>query len=561
MKRLIPYILVILLSLPTLIHLLRPGYFPMHDDLQSIRVEGMTQCFKEFQLPCRWVADMGYGYGYPQFNYYGPLPYYLMSAFNLLGLGIFDSVKLGFALSLILGNLTMFALAKALFGDPYSAFLSVILYAYNPYRASDLYSRGAMGESWAFVFLPLILLQIRKLAQKPSLRTLVLTGVSFALLFSTHNITTLIFTPLAFLWALLMFFRHSGKRFRDSLISSFKWFSLAVLWGVILSAFFLLPVIFEKQFAHTETMIGGYFDYRAHFVTLKQMFLTSFWGFGSSEIGPTDDLSFFFSPLLLFSLLSSSILLIRSLFKRDWDISLPVILLVFMGLLSAFMSHEKSAPVWALISPLVYLQFPWRFLVLSNFFFSLSAGFMLYHIKASTSRTILAVLFVLTFLFSASFFRPLRWLDLTEREKFSGTLFDRQMTISIFDYLPTSADTPPTSPAPVLPTSSVRESSITDYLTTATNISFTFETGRPVTLKLNRLYFPGWEVRVNGKNVPVGYGSDGNMFINLTPGKFIIDAHLKETPLRLFSDLLTLISLPVTFFILLKTQKHGSLTS
>ena len=63
MKRLLPYILVILLSLPTVISLMRPGYFPMHDDLQAVRVFGMTECFKEFQIPCRWVADMGYGYG------------------------------------------------------------------------------------------------------------------------------------------------------------------------------------------------------------------------------------------------------------------------------------------------------------------------------------------------------------------------------------------------------------------------------------------------------------------------------------------------------------------
>ena len=68
----------------------------MHDDMQGMRVNEMVKCFKDFQIPCRWVPSIGYNYGYPQFNYYGPLSYYVMSFFNLLGVGVFDSVKIGF---------------------------------------------------------------------------------------------------------------------------------------------------------------------------------------------------------------------------------------------------------------------------------------------------------------------------------------------------------------------------------------------------------------------------------------------------------------------------------
>ncbi|MDO8658737.1 MAG: hypothetical protein Q7K55_08400, partial [Candidatus Levybacteria bacterium] len=51
-------------------------YFTHHDDVQVIRLYEMDKCFKDQQIPCRWVPDLGGVYGYPLFNYYAPLPYY-----------------------------------------------------------------------------------------------------------------------------------------------------------------------------------------------------------------------------------------------------------------------------------------------------------------------------------------------------------------------------------------------------------------------------------------------------------------------------------------------------
>jgi hypothetical protein len=73
-KRLFWIILIIATTVPTFSTLIRPGFFPMHDDLQAFRIYEMDKCFSDFQIPCRWVPDAGYQYGYPQFNYYPPLP-------------------------------------------------------------------------------------------------------------------------------------------------------------------------------------------------------------------------------------------------------------------------------------------------------------------------------------------------------------------------------------------------------------------------------------------------------------------------------------------------------
>jgi len=92
--------LVIILTFFSFKSLVRPGYFPMHDDMQPIRVLEMDKCFKDGQIPCRWVPDLGYGYGYPLYIYYSPLAYYLMEIFHLIGFSILNSIKIEF----ILGN-------------------------------------------------------------------------------------------------------------------------------------------------------------------------------------------------------------------------------------------------------------------------------------------------------------------------------------------------------------------------------------------------------------------------------------------------------------------------
>ena len=68
-------VLLLVLIIPTFSFLIKPGlYWNMHDDMQLVRQLEMDKCLKDGQIPCRWTPDLGYGYGYPLFNFYPPLP-------------------------------------------------------------------------------------------------------------------------------------------------------------------------------------------------------------------------------------------------------------------------------------------------------------------------------------------------------------------------------------------------------------------------------------------------------------------------------------------------------
>ena len=58
------------------------------------RLQQLVTNLHEGVFPARWMPDAAYGLGYPFFNYYAALPYYLGAIFNLIGFDLLVSIKL-----------------------------------------------------------------------------------------------------------------------------------------------------------------------------------------------------------------------------------------------------------------------------------------------------------------------------------------------------------------------------------------------------------------------------------------------------------------------------------
>ena len=149
-----PLVIITVLSGLIVWPLFVPGYFSHHDTLQIIRIFEMRKCFADLQIPCRWVPDMGYGNGYPLFNFYGVMPYYLGAIVSFI-LGYIGAAKFLFFLPLVLGGIGMYFLGKELFGK-IPGTIAALLYLFAPYRALDTYVRGDVGESFALAIIPFI---------------------------------------------------------------------------------------------------------------------------------------------------------------------------------------------------------------------------------------------------------------------------------------------------------------------------------------------------------------------------------------------------------------------
>ncbi|MDP3994447.1 MAG: glycosyltransferase, partial [bacterium] len=357
-------ILVILLTIPAVWNLLRPGLFSMQDDLQAFRIYEMDKCFDDGQIPCRWVPDAGYRYGYPQFNYYPPSVYYAGVLLHRAGFQYIDAVKILFVLGYFASAITMFILIDSLLGS-WPAFVSSLLYTYVPYKAVEVYVRGAMSEFWALVFLPVVFWSIYKFiktenlpAGRQGIKYFIYFSVSIALLITTHNLTTLIFAPFAVIWAL--YWLTAEKKWK-------VWSKIALsgLLGIGLASFYFLPVLFERQFVHVESMLSGYFDYRQHFVSLYKMFISREWGYGSSGF-----------PKELLNLSTGTVQWVMGIiafflglanYKKQKKLSLVLLIFVACVLFVIFMMHIKSSFIWARLPFLWWLMFPWRFLSMCLF--------------------------------------------------------------------------------------------------------------------------------------------------------------------------------------------------
>lgn len=537
---------LILLIIPAFASLLRPGFFPMQDDLQAFRIHQMDKCFQDLQLPCRWVPDAGYQYGYPQFIFYPPLVYYLGELVHLMGFQFIDAVKILFILGYLLSALTMFLLLKTLFGR-WPAFIGALLYTYAPYKAVEVYVRGAMSEFWSFVFFPLIFWASYQLIKTKKYKYMLFLAVSVGLLLTTHNVMSMIFLPVAFVWSLLWIYLEKGWK-KSHLVGG------GFLLGVGLAAFFTLPAILEKPYVHVDSMLSGYFGWQQHFVNLEQLFLLNNWGYGSSVLGPGDDLALSTGTVhWLVGLLAVILALVSWRKYPKW--SYVAFIVAGSELLVLFMIHQKSSFIWERVNLLAWMQFPWRFLSVSVFLLSFLSALGIYllnlrkwKIKLPYMGGILIVLVAL--LFYANFFKPLKWLDISDKDKFSNVSWEKQLTISIFDYLPIFATLPPISKAPEKPEVLEGQATFLSY-----QKGSNFQTGEvdvyeQSKIRLPLFYYPGMEVSVDNQKVPIWYNDCRNqefclglITFELSPGKHIIKAELERTSLRLMADVISISSL------------------
>lgn len=552
-----PILVLIVLVFPTYSKLIRPGFFPMHDDLQAFRVYEMDKCYTDLQIPCRWVPDAGYEYGYPQFNFYPPAPYYLGAAMHRVGIQYIDSVKILFVMGYILSAITMFILVRSILGT-WPGLVASLLYSYIPYKAVEVYVRGALSEFWAQIFFPLIFWSIYQLIKTGKTKYLIWMSLSIMFLATTHTLMTMIFAPIAILWAIYWLYR-------EKLNNLFK-----ILWGGLigfgLSAFFILPILFEKQFAHTESLLSGYFDYRQHFVSLYKLFISMEWGYGSSGF-PNEKLNL--SLGIVQWIVGFVILPILAVFnfKKNRKFSILAIGLVFLSLASVFMIHMKSSFIWAKLPFLWYMQFPWRFLAVSIFLLCLLSGFAIY--LFGKYRYILGIiLIVVSFILYAGFFVPKAWLNITDKDKFSGVSWEKQLTISIFDYLPIYATLPPIQKAPDFPEVLEGNLKFTEYKKGSDYQIGKVDAIKDSLIRLPLFDFPGMEVKIDGKIVS-HINNDcrnetfclGLIAFSVPSGEHEIETRLTDTPIRRIGNILTLISLGALGFILVRLCRYEKLSS
>lgn len=535
------FLFAILISLPLILPYFQKGYFPTHDgEWAVVRLTDMYREIRDLQIPARYSGNLNFGYGYPLFNFAYPFPYYLGVFIHFFHVGFVDTIKLLFAISVPLSFFFMFLASKKVWKSTSAGFISAMLYIFLPYRLVDLYVRGSLGESLAFVLFPAMLFTLSFLVDNKKARFgRFFSSLLFAALLMTHNIMALYFGIILFVYLFVLFFSKKQMVLRETIYSLF--------FGLGIAAFFWLPSIVEKKDILLAKIPIA--DRSLYFVAPFDLIFSK-WGYGvpTASDGFSYQLGVPLVVILFFVLGVVGYMIWKRQLQTNFS-SILFVAFVVTALLFIFNMFSSTAFLWYL--PLFSdINYPWTLLLPVSFLLSLCAGYL---VKKSQMFTIGGICLSLFAVFLVlPYAHPLEYID--KGDQFYLT--NDATTTSSNEYTPLWVKTLPKHRADEKVVLINGKGKISLDTNTSKTIRFTADVASKSIVEINTIYYPGWNITVNGEPSTISYTNNkGTMQIDLPKGTNRVVASFGETPLRLLSDLVSVVSLIGLFFYCFPSRK------
>ena len=527
--------------------LTRPGLPHQTDtELHVYRAAELGHTLRAGVFYPRWSPDFYLGYGYPIFNYYAPLTYYLANLFDLLpGVSIVGGVKAVFVLGLVVASLGAYLLGRELFG-PAEGVLAAASFTFAPYVVFiDPHARGDLAEHFAVCLLPLAFYAFRRLMRNSKggvggRGALLGSVLTLAAIVFSHNLLGVVAAGLLLVyWAWEVVFGAGRSRA--------GWGLLAFALAMTIIAFFWLPFLLERAAIKLDVVGPGHFDFREHFLSPGELFAPS----RTLDLGATAPHHRFNLGLAQWLLALPVLGALLCPKTRRTDTSLLYFVLLAFGLI--FLLLPASTPVWENVPLMEYLQFPWRLLGPINLMLAVCAAGSAtllpvgrWRAPALAAGLAAILLLALPVLYPPMWppdFGPTAPEDIIQWEQESGALG----TTSTGDFLPVEAALAPVQPAPWLVESYSRPGPVDriNRFTLPDGASveiigqgplynrIAVSTPRNFVLRLLTFYFPGWRAYVDGEEVEIEIaGPEGFITLWVPEGKHEILVRFEDTPPR-----------------------------
>ncbi len=196
--RTVPSVVLPLLAAALAIYPLLPPGIPSTADgpLHLIRTVEFDAVLRSGVLYPRWAPDLAFGYGYPLFNYYAPLFYYIAEIPHLLGASFELAFKLTIYLAFILYALAMYWWTRPFLGDTPAA-VAGVAYVYVPFRFHEAYMQGDYPQFLALALAPLALGALDRFfaVERLTARHVLVLTLALGAILLIHNISALWLAP------------------------------------------------------------------------------------------------------------------------------------------------------------------------------------------------------------------------------------------------------------------------------------------------------------------------------------------------------------------------------
>lgn len=541
-----PVILIWITVVIILIPILRPGFFSFHDETHMVDVYEMIRSLQLGGFPPRFAPDFNFGLGYPYFNFYYHLPFYITTVFHYLSFSMTDSFKYMLGLAVILSASGFYFLLRN-HVSKVSAVFGTLVYILSPYFAVDLYVRGAPGEMYIFALFPWAGYFLNKYLKKSDSVNLAMAAISIFLIGISHNVLLPFIYLLLFLYSLVNLII-----FKTDLKKSLKIF-LPFILGVLLASYYLLPAFAEVKFVSAYEQI----NIADHFPFIKQLILPH-WGYGPSIWGFLDDISFDIGTVNLIFLLVSFV--IFKFAKREVKILLIFFWIVFA--MAVILMNSRTLFFWESIRFLRLVQFPWRMLLLTTISTSFITGLVTEVISQKFKKSapaFLAATFILLMAFNIWHYHPSEYKQISDEiyleRYFAYQSLDGERLKLNPEYLNFTEDFIPLTIwqskrfgnfAPRVRLEYTKDYS--DVIVHQDNLFYdiNYKSDIDQNLIVQRTYFPGWEATLNGQKIPIEpYSEYGIIAIPVASGSGSIHLAFNDTPIRTIADSISAIAAAV----------------
>ncbi len=204
------------------------------------------------------------GQGYADSLFYPEIFLYIPALLRVLGVGINASFHIFVAICIIAGFFSAYYCAFVISKNKYTGLVFAVIFTLFKYHIFDIYTRSAVGEYTALIFLPFVIAGLYDLIFNDYARPwLLVAGMTGVIL--THSITT----GFCALLCLGAFFIAIKKVIKNPKI--ILKLVLSVLSVIMLTAFYLLPML--EMMSCTELALSSpSFDMNNEKLLLREVF-------------------------------------------------------------------------------------------------------------------------------------------------------------------------------------------------------------------------------------------------------------------------------------------------
>ena len=381
----------------------------------------------------RWAALAHFGYGEPRFVFYPPASWTLGALLSaIFPWALAPSIYIWIAL--LAAGASMFMLTRRWL-DRRDAIFAAVLYAVNPYHLVIVYWRSAFAELLASCLVPLLLLFVLKAVDEE--RRVIFTFAIFtspivplALVLAAAWLTN---APAAVMIhysmaLLLLYFAGKERSPRLLLVGA-----LAVGLGALLSAFYLLPAIYEQRWITIAQAVSQGSRPVDNFLFIR------------TSDADHDKFNRIISWVAVLEM--TAIFTIAAMNKlwvnRNEGNNLPKIsrnilrVLLGWGAACSVLMLPVSALLWRVLPKMQFMQFPWRWLLCLSMLFTI---FVAVGMRRWWWRGAVCAISILVVVMAWQRIQPPWWDNAGDLREMQDNMDDRVGYEGTDEYTPSGAD-------------------------------------------------------------------------------------------------------------------------